>query len=123
MKSFARGGFVGSSDDLQAITLIRFMESAIPRDFSLLSENDIIRTDLLFPPTGYAHGNTQSNNLAFKIYKVRKRWERTVDFDSIITPSGSFTDMIDSRELGTFSGYIPLEDSLPYIEVPLRTTL
>lgn len=120
IKAFARGGFVGNSDDLQAITLIRFTESVIPRNFDLFSENDIIRTDLLFPPTGYAYGNTASNNLSFKIYKVKKRWERTIDFDSIVSPWGSFTDLIDNRELASYSGNIPLVDSLPYVEIPFN---
>lgn len=110
--------YVGKSDNMTALTLLRF--GNIPDSLVTLSESAITECFLEIYPKYYAYGDTSSNTLSFKVFKVSKYWTTKTNCDSLLNPDGS-SDYFDQTIQGTYSGQIPFKkDSAPPIKIALN---
>jgi hypothetical protein len=103
--------FIGKSNDLIAVSMIRF--SGIPNTLDRLTESDIDSVTLHLPLLKYAFGDiTDQRALSFKIYKITKLWTNTSNWDTIFS-SGNQSDYFDyTKVLGTFDSTINQSDTV-----------
>lgn len=121
------GIFIGKAGTMQAVSLVRFIN--IPDSLASLSESDIISATMIMRPARYVFGDSSSNNLSFDVVKVQKQWIVS-DSNSTFSIKPFYTDLIsgagvpdptffESSPAATFTGSIPLRDTIPHIEFPL----
>ncbi len=70
---------------------------------------DIVSATLKLEPIRYTFGDSAANMLQFSVVKVTKLWRPTATLDTITQ------DYFDSKQLASFSGTIPLQDSVAAI--------
>ncbi|MFN5310741.1 MAG: hypothetical protein ACK5C0_14925 [Candidatus Kapaibacterium sp.] len=99
--------YIGKSGDLEAFTLLRMIN--IPDTLSQLNAADIVSATLKLEPIRYTFGDSAANMLQFSVVKVTKLWRPTATLDTITQ------DYFDSKQLASFSGTIPLQDSVKAI--------
>ena len=99
--------YIGKSGDLEAFTLLRMIN--IPDTLSQLNAADIVSATLKLEPIRYTFGDSAANMLQFSVVKVTKLWRPTATLDTITQ------DYFDSKQLASFSGTIPLQDSVAAI--------
>ncbi len=112
--------FVGKTEDTKAATILRFAESTMPDSLNYLDASQIISATLTLNPYKYTFGNTKSNNLSFKLYKVRSGnyWSNQATWDSVYNQDGS-PKIFESSSIGQWSGQIPMIDTIPAINVQI----
>lgn len=101
--------YIGKAGDVEAFSMIRMVN--IPDTLGAIAASDIISAKLKLQPVRYVFGDSVANNLSFNVVKVLKLWRPTVTLDSI-TP-----DFFDSKTLASFTGQVPLKDSMDAISM------
>ncbi|HRE57719.1 MAG TPA: hypothetical protein PLW09_07835 [Candidatus Kapabacteria bacterium] len=99
--------YIGKSGDIEAFSLIRMIN--IPDTLSQLNASDIVSATLKLEPLRYTFGDSIANMLQFSVVKVNKLWRPTATLDTITQ------EYFDSKQLASFSGTIPLKDSVAAI--------
>ena len=96
--------YIGKSNDLEAYSMIRMVN--IPDTLGSVTSSDIVSANLKLYPVRYVYGDSVTNALSFNVVKVLKLWRPTATIDTITQ------DYFDSKSLASYSGNIPLLDSL-----------
>ncbi|OGU12467.1 MAG: hypothetical protein A2X61_02705 [Ignavibacteria bacterium GWB2_35_12] len=98
--------FVGKSNDVIAISMLRF--SGIPDTLDNITEADIDSVTLTLPLLRYAYGDLSNQTaLSFKVYKIVKYWTNQSNWDTLFPTGSQTTEYFDyTKVLGTFTGSI-----------------
>jgi len=107
--------FCGKTDNIEAASIIRF--AYIPDSLSYLKESDIVSAKLTLLPNRYALGDTNNANFSFTLKRVENYWSVNANWDSISVPG------FMSRDVGSYSGKILLQDTMPAITIDIDKTL
>jgi len=94
----------------------------IPDSLADLPLEDITECYIELYPNRYAIGDTVSNNLSFKVYKIIKYWTNKTTCDSLFDDNGN-SDYFDDVVQGTYSTPIPYDDSSKAIKFNLNKEL
>lgn len=112
--------YIGQTNEMTAVSLLRFQY--IPDSLADLSIDKISDCYLELYPNNYAFGDLNANFLSFDIKKVTKYWTANSTCDTLFDAGGN-SDYFDNMIQGTYSGVIPLGDTITSIKIPLRKEL
>lgn len=102
---------LGQTPAAKVTTFIRF--SIVPDSVNTLQESEIISASLKLQPLSYTFGDTTSNQLKFTISKITTAWTPAATIDTL--KNGNFL----GEQFQSFSGVIPMGDSLDPVRIPL----
>lgn len=112
--------YIGKTNGMTAVSLLRFQY--IPDSLADLSIDKISDCYLELYPNTYAFGDLNANFLSFDIQKVTKYWTANSTCDTLFDAGGN-SDYFDNVVQGTYSGAIPLGDTVTSIKIPIRKEL
>jgi len=114
--------YVGRTDSLYAIGMIRI--EYLDSNLAYLTADRISQCYLKMIPQRYSVGDTISNNLSFKIYKIKQYWSALTIADSIYDDKITFhSKFFDDVVQGSYSGHIALKDSMDPLNINLNPQL
>jgi len=110
---------IGKAGGMTAASISNF--AFIPDTLDYLKVEDIELFQLTMYPHRYTYGDSISGYFGFDVYKVNRRWNRdTTNYDSLFT---SPADYFDPIPIVSWSGKIPLGDSLGTVQIDLPKEL
>jgi hypothetical protein len=102
---------LGQTPTAKSTVFIRF--NLVPDSVNTLQETEIISASLKLQPLKYTFGDTVSNQLKFTVSKINTVWTPAATTDTLL--KGNFL----GEQLQSFSGTIPLGDSVNPVRIPL----